>query len=151
MKITQNQVLHQFPSWGPSFEISFELFLGKIEKDKDYMSVLTLTTNRGKCCKLGERVPGVLLKTVTQQFHIGTQIGTNGNQHATSSLKYEANKGYHFKIRQFESSGKTVLFSIINKIPLITFIFSILKLVLMGKHSFNAQKIPILEHSKMYI
>ena len=83
--ITQDLVLHQFPKWGPIFEISFEF---KIEQHLDsrihghYVNVLIFTENKGQCCKIGHRVPAVLLNVVSRKFHIGTQIGSNGNSHS---------------------------------------------------------------------
>ena len=116
------------------------------------MNVLIVTANRGKCCNLGDRLPAVLLKTDTQQFHIGTQIGTNGNKYATSTLRYVTNTMYLFKIRQYESSGKMVRFITVSITHLkIKYISSILKQALMVKHSLNAQKIQVQESLKMYI
>lgn len=107
--ITQDLVLHTFPEWGPVFEISFGLWIEIIEKNDYYASVLTFTKNPGQCCGIGDRLPGIFLKTDTEHFHIGTQIGSDGNKYATSVQKYVTKKWYHFQIKQFEQSGRLVM------------------------------------------
>ena len=110
--ITQNLVLHKFPQWGPTFEISFEF---KIEQHLDsrihgnYVTVLTLTERRGQCCKVGDRIPSVLLYVVSRKFHIATQIGSEWNNWRNSAQSYVTHRWYNIKLKQFLENGKYVI------------------------------------------
>ena len=107
--ITQDLEIHEFPEWGPIYDISFDLKIDNIEKNGLYVSVLTFTANKGQCCNVGDRIPGIYLKTDTENFHIGTQIDDDGNRHMSSIQKYVTNKWYHFQIKQFKIFGKMVI------------------------------------------
>ena len=111
--ITKDLIIKTFTEWGPVYEIYFDLLIEKIEKNDVFVSVLSFTEYPGQCCDVGTRVPGLYLKTDTEQFHFGTQIGSDGNKYATSAQKYVANKWYHFHIKQFQRFGKTVAENIV--------------------------------------
>ena len=100
--ITENQKLHQFSHWGPHFDISFDFLLEKTENNGTFVNVLTFTQNIGQCCNLGDRIPGIYLKTDTQNFHIVTQIGQDINKQLTSIQKYDVNVWNHFEVRQYK-------------------------------------------------
>ena len=110
--ITQNLELHKFPEWGPIYEISFDLLIEVTEKteSEEYRSILTFTKNLGQCCNIGDRVPGLYLRTDKEEFHIATQIGNNGNRGFFSAEKYILNKWYQIKIKQYQIDQKTVSF-----------------------------------------
>ena len=100
--ITDNLLLHQFSYWGPHYDISFDFLLERNEQNGAYVNILTFTQAIGQCCTLGDRVPGIYLKTDTENFHIVTQIGQDINKEATSFQQYSVNLWNKFRIRQFK-------------------------------------------------
>lgn len=114
--ITQNLELHKFPECGPIYEISFELLIEVTEKTETevYRSILTFTKNFGQCCNIGDRVPGVYLRTDKEEFHIATQIGNNGNRGFFSAKKYTLNKWYLITIKQYQIDQKMVSYFVLT-------------------------------------
>ena len=125
--ITPNLKLHEFVKWGPVYEISFDLLIEE-SKNSLYNSILTFTENVGQCCRLGDRIPGVYLRTDIEEFHIATQIGADGNSF-NDITKYDLNKWYHILIKQYQIDEKWVINFIYSDSELQIIFFSILRQV----------------------
>ena len=96
--IGNNRLLDTLPSWGPEFQISFDIKMTSFAGSY-YKSIISFTNNPGHCCAVGERIPAIFLKIDTKQLHVGTQIDSNGNSWANSK-RVEINTWYNLKITQ---------------------------------------------------
>ena len=68
--------------WGPSWKVSFELFInsytrGHIAPD-GYANVFHITATGNECCSIGDRYPAFLTNR-NGFIHFATQIGDRGN------------------------------------------------------------------------
>ena len=96
--IGNNRLLDTLPSWGPEFQITFDIKMTSFA-GSNYKSIISFTSNPGHCCDVGDRIPAILLKMDTKQLHVGTQIDSNGNSWANSK-RVEINTWYNLKITQ---------------------------------------------------
>ena len=96
--IGNNRLLDTLPTWGPEFQISFDvkmtMFVGTY-----YRSIISFTNNPGHCCDIGDRIPAILLNMDTKQVHVVTHIDSDGNSYANSEI-VEANRWYNIQISQ---------------------------------------------------
>ena len=95
------------PEWGPYFTVSFDVMISQFIGDH-YKSILSFTTDPGHCCEVGDRVPAILLKMDTKQFHVATQIDDNGNSYMNSWINVETNRWYHIEMSQSLENDKDV-------------------------------------------
>ena len=59
-------VKKSYPTWGPSFKVSFSLKINKLPRiiDRKIYTNIIHFTNGGNCCNYGERIPAVYIKRV---------------------------------------------------------------------------------------
>ena len=104
--IGQSNLLATIPTWGPTFRLTFDLYIysfdGSSLKD-GYAELLRLTTTEADCCSIGDRIPAIFTHK-DGYLHIATQIGTNGNEVRNVNL---VKRNWHqLELVQHVQSGK---------------------------------------------
>ena len=112
--IGQGNLLATLPTWGPTFRLTFELYIYSFDGNslKDgYAELLRLTTTDADCCSIGDRIPAIFTHRNGNYngmewngIAIATQIGTNGNEY--KYVKLVKRKWHQLALVQYESLGK---------------------------------------------
>ena len=109
--ILGRKLLTTLPSIGPSYRISFELFVNSFSgvnlQHGWWAEVLRFTCTDKDCCAPGDRIP-IIMTRKDGKIAVSSQVGDNGNYHGTEPyLKPKTWK--RVEIRQYEKSGKVKL------------------------------------------
>ena len=75
--VQNNQLLSTKKEWGPSYVISFDIFINSWPEEK-FKKVLHFTTGQ-ECCKIGDRIPLIMIKN--KNLYVKTNIGNHGNSY----------------------------------------------------------------------
>ena len=80
--IGQSNLLATLPTWGPTFRLTLDLYIHSFagsSLNNGMAELVRLTSTDNNCCAIGDRIPAIF--THKNGFlHIGTQIGSRGNQ-----------------------------------------------------------------------
>ena len=95
------------PTWGPSYRITFELFINSFDgvnlKNGRLAELLRATTTEGNCCRIGDRIPAVF--TDKRGFiQVATQIGNSGSKSKNVNLNEKT--WYRLDLMQFAWNNK---------------------------------------------
>ena len=104
--IGQGNLLATLPTWGPTFCLTFDLYINSFDGSSlnhGYAELLRLTSTDGDCCSIGDRIP-VIFTHKNGHLHIATQIGTKGNEVRDVSLV--KSKWHQLELVQYVQSGK---------------------------------------------
>ena len=104
--IGQGKLLATLPSWGPTFCLTFDLYINSFDGSslKDgYAELLRLTSTDDDCCSIGDRIP-VIFTHKNGNLHIGTQIGAQGN--AVRDVSLDKSKWHQLELVQYVQSDK---------------------------------------------
>ena len=113
--ISQGNLVTTLPTWGPSYRITFELYINSFDganlKNGRLAELLRLTTTDSNCCAIGDRIPAIF--TDKGGFiQVTTQIGTQGNKWKNVNLNKKT--WYRLDLMQYSWNDK-VSFIIIGK------------------------------------
>ena len=103
--IGQGKLLATLPTWGPTFCLTFDLYINSFDGSslKDgYAELLRLTTTDNNCCSIGDRIP-VIFTHKNGNLHIGTQIETSGN--AVRDVSLVKSKWHQLELVQYVENG----------------------------------------------
>ena len=111
--IGRKLLLTTLPSIGPSYKISFDLFVNSysgVNLQHGYWAeVLRFTCTNKDCCAPGDRIPIVLTKR-DGKIAVSTQIGDKGNEYGLGSLKTKT--WTRVDIQQYLQNGKVKLYTV---------------------------------------
>ena len=104
--IGQSNLLATIPTWGPTFRLTFDLYIysfdgGNLKDGFAELLRLTVTENDGG--SIGDRIPAIFTHK-SGHLYIATQIGTNGN-----FARYEKlvkRKWHQLEFVQYVENGK---------------------------------------------
>ena len=79
-KIQREKEIGKIDSWGPLFRISLDLIIHSRVND-GFSSVLAFKGNGGNrdCCKIGDRIPAILLYNPTMTLKFANSVRQYGN------------------------------------------------------------------------
>ena len=105
--ISQGNLVTTLPTWGPSYRITFELYINSFDganlKNRRLAELLRLTTTDGNCCRIGDRIPAIF--TDKRGFiQVATQIGTHNNKLKNVNLKEKT--WYRLDLMQYAWNSK---------------------------------------------
>ena len=105
------KLLTTLPSIGPSYKISFDLFvnsfLGVDLQHGDWAEVLRFTCTNKDCCAPGDRIP-IVLTNKGGKIAVATQVGDHGN-YGPLFLPFHLKTWKKVEIQQFSHHGKVNL------------------------------------------
>ena len=106
-QISQGNLITTLPTWGPSYRITFELYINSFDganlKNGRLAELLRLTTTDGNCCAIGDRIPAIF--TDKGGFiQVGTQIGNMGNKWKNVNLNEKT--WYRLDLMQYAWNNK---------------------------------------------
>ena len=107
IQISQGNLITTLPTWGPSYRITFELFINSFDgenlKNGKLAELLRLTTTDGNCCRIGDRIPAIF--TDKRGFiQVATQIGNSGSKSKNVNLNEKT--WYRLDLMQFAWNNK---------------------------------------------
>ena len=107
IQISQGNLITTLPTWGPSYRITFELYINSFDganlKNGKLAELLRLTTTDGNCCAIGDRIPAIF--TDKGGFiQVGTQIGNMGNKWKNVNLNEKT--WYRLDLMQYTWNNK---------------------------------------------
>ena len=105
-KIRQSNLLATLPTWGPTFCLTFDLYINSFDGSSlnhGYAELLRLTSTDADCCEFGDRIPAIFTHK-NGHLHIATQIGTKGN--AVRDVSLVKSKWHQLELVQYVESGK---------------------------------------------
>ena len=105
-KIGQGNLLTTLPTWGPTFCLTFDLYINSFDGSSlnhGYAELLRLTSTDADCCGLGDRIPAIFAHK-NGHLHIATQIGNTGN--AVRDVSLVKSKWHQLELVQYVESGK---------------------------------------------
>ena len=105
--ISQGNLVTTLPTWGPSYRITFELYINSFDganlKNGRLAELLRLTSTDGNCCAIGDRIPAIF--TDKGGFiQVGTQIGNMGNKWKNVNLNEKT--WYRLDLMQYTWNNK---------------------------------------------
>ena len=105
--IVSNNLLATIPSWGPTFRVTFDLYINSFVEGNQYgfSELLRFTATDNNFWSLGDAVPVVL--TTQTGIHIVTQIGSNN--HWVAQTKLNEKTWYHVELVQHSHNNKKVM------------------------------------------
>ena len=103
-------MLTTLPSIGPSYKISFDLFVNSFSgvdlQHGSWAEVLRFTCTNKDCCAPGDRIPNVMTNRVGN-IAVSTQIGDHGN--SGPALSFNVRTWTNVEIQQYSQNGKVKL------------------------------------------
>ena len=105
--VVSNNLLGTIPSWGPTFRVTFDLYINSFVEGNQhgFSELLRFTATDNNFWSLGDAVPVVL--TTQTGIHIVTQIGSNN--HWAYQTKLTEKRWYHVELLQHSHNNKKVM------------------------------------------
>ena len=98
--LSRSNRLATIPVWGPTWKISFKLFVRT--EPTEWANVLRFTSTGNDCCNLGDRIPFVTIEK-NELIILNAVNGETNNQHR---FNYPLNKLFLVELAQLEVDGK---------------------------------------------
>ena len=112
-------MLSTLPSWGPTFRVSFDLYINSFDKGNldgfAWAEILRFTSTSTSCCSIGDRVPAIFTNKISSTLTIVTQIGPEG--HSAKNVKVKKKVWHHLDLLQYPQTSngkKAVSFSLLH-------------------------------------
>ena len=102
--IKVNEKLATVPFWGPTWKISFDLYITSFPSLSDWAGILHFTTGEN-CCNVGDRIPFIKLFK-DNQLVILNAVNDQGNHQSRYNL--DVDKWYNIEISQIKESDSKV-------------------------------------------
>ena len=97
-------VKKSYPTWGPSFKVSFSLKINKLPRNRQ--TNIIHVTKGGNCCNFGDRIPAVYIEKRSWMERIYFCSAVNGNGNFCRWITVTLGKQYNITIQQSKKGGK---------------------------------------------
>ena len=104
--IGQGNLLATLPTWGPTFRLTLDLYIHSFAGsglNNGFAELVRLTSTDNNCCAIGDRIPAIFTHK-NGHLHIGTQIGSRGNQ--VKNVNLAKRKWHRLELVQYAESSK---------------------------------------------
>ena len=102
--IKRNMMMKSYSTWGPSYKVSFSLKINKLPRN-EWTNIIDVTKG-GKCCNIGDRIPGVYVRSRSRMVWIYFCSALNGNGNFCRWITVTMGKQYNITIQQSKKGGK---------------------------------------------
>ena len=128
---SEDNLLATLPTWGPHFEVSFDVRIESYDVDihgtDNYTELIRFTSTDTDCCSAGDRIPGIFARNGI--IFVFSQLGTEGNHRKYFSIRDQTWVKVVIKQYMEDGNGKVFIESVDNNSTFSQFSSGSMKLV----------------------